>query len=317
MRNIFRLRMTCHLRLAILCLFLAFYSIPAKAQPFAYITNTGNNTVSVIDTATNTVTATIPVGTDPFGVGVSPDGSRVYVANGQPSNSVSVIDTNPSSPSFNTVIVTVAVGRDAEGLAVSPDGTRVYVANSEASSVSVINTASNSVIATVPIGRDPNGVGVSPDGTQVYVIGRDSRVIDATTNTVKATLLVSSGGGVAFHPNATRAYVRGSQAIVVFDTTSNTLLATVAVSLDSTGGVAITPDGTRVYATNCSIDTVSVIDTATNLEIATVPVGSCPDGVSVTPDGSRPTVGWFFWTDVPAPPPAEKPPTEIGPWAMP
>jgi YVTN family beta-propeller protein len=29
----------------------------------AYITNTGSNTVSVIDTATDTVTASIPVGT--------------------------------------------------------------------------------------------------------------------------------------------------------------------------------------------------------------------------------------------------------------
>jgi YVTN family beta-propeller protein len=36
----------------------------------AYITNSGDNTVSVIDTATNTVTATIPVGNSPFGVAV-------------------------------------------------------------------------------------------------------------------------------------------------------------------------------------------------------------------------------------------------------
>ena len=40
-----------------------------------------DNTVSVINTATNTVSATITVGTDPYGVSVSPDGSKVYVAN--------------------------------------------------------------------------------------------------------------------------------------------------------------------------------------------------------------------------------------------
>ena len=39
------------------------------------------NTVSVINTATNTVSATITVGADPIGVSVSPDGSKVYVAN--------------------------------------------------------------------------------------------------------------------------------------------------------------------------------------------------------------------------------------------
>jgi YVTN family beta-propeller protein len=47
----------------------------------AYITNQGSNNVSVIATASNTVTATIPVGHAPGGVSVTPDGSRVYVAN--------------------------------------------------------------------------------------------------------------------------------------------------------------------------------------------------------------------------------------------
>ena len=54
-------------------------SVQSLAQN-AYITNE-NNIESVIDTTTNTVTATIPVGSLPFGVAVSPDGSTVYVAN--------------------------------------------------------------------------------------------------------------------------------------------------------------------------------------------------------------------------------------------
>ena len=52
----------------------------ASAQTLAqnaYITNNSDNSVSVIDTATNTVTATIPVGDGPFGVAVTPDGSKV------------------------------------------------------------------------------------------------------------------------------------------------------------------------------------------------------------------------------------------------
>jgi YVTN family beta-propeller protein len=56
-------------------------SAQALAQN-AYVTNGGDNTVSVIATATNTVTATIPVGAGPGGVAVSPDGNTVYVANG-------------------------------------------------------------------------------------------------------------------------------------------------------------------------------------------------------------------------------------------
>ena len=42
------------------------------------------NSVSVIATATNTVTATIPVGIEPLGVAVTPDGSKVYVTNRSP-----------------------------------------------------------------------------------------------------------------------------------------------------------------------------------------------------------------------------------------
>ncbi len=40
-----------------------------------------NSTVSVINTATNTVTDTITVGNHPYGISVSPDGSKLYVAN--------------------------------------------------------------------------------------------------------------------------------------------------------------------------------------------------------------------------------------------
>ena len=88
------------------------------------MTNCESNTVSVIDTATNTVTATVPVGKCPMGVAVSPDGTKVYVAN-EGSNNVSVIDT-----ATNTVTATVTVGKSPYGIAVTPDGTKVYVANS-------------------------------------------------------------------------------------------------------------------------------------------------------------------------------------------
>ena len=63
-----------------------------------------SNTLSVIDMATNKVTATIPVGIGPTGVAVTPDGSKVYVIN-YISNTISVIDT-----STNKVTATMSVG---------------------------------------------------------------------------------------------------------------------------------------------------------------------------------------------------------------
>ena len=58
----------------------------------------------MIDTATNTVTTTIAVGGRPRGVSVSPDSSKVYVANSD-DDTVSVINT-----ATNAVTTTVAVG---------------------------------------------------------------------------------------------------------------------------------------------------------------------------------------------------------------
>jgi YVTN family beta-propeller protein len=49
-----------------------FGTSTAQAQTRAYVTNWGSSTVTVIDTATNTVVATIPVGVDPFGVAITP-----------------------------------------------------------------------------------------------------------------------------------------------------------------------------------------------------------------------------------------------------
>ncbi|MFD5428331.1 beta-propeller fold lactonase family protein, partial [Streptomyces sp. NPDC127084] len=120
----------------------------------AYVTNLSSNSVSVIDTATNTVSATIAAVGTPFGVAVSPDGTRIYVTN-VGANTVSVIDT-----ATNTVIATVAVGTEPFGVAVTPDGTRAYVTNGNATTVSVIDTATNTVIATVAVGTDPLGVAI-------------------------------------------------------------------------------------------------------------------------------------------------------------
>jgi YVTN family beta-propeller protein len=69
-----------------------------------YVANYDDNTVSVINSGTNVVLATIPVGTYPQGISVSPDGSNVYVAN-ESDSTVSVINTTT-----NTVSKTIRVG---------------------------------------------------------------------------------------------------------------------------------------------------------------------------------------------------------------
>src|SRR5262249_58363271 len=88
----------CGIRKLAFALSLACLFAPASAgAQNAYITNSFGRTVSVIDTATNTVVGSpIPVGILPGGVAVTPHGSKVYVPN---VSTHSVIDT-----ATNTVV---------------------------------------------------------------------------------------------------------------------------------------------------------------------------------------------------------------------
>lgn len=57
----------------------------------AYVPDHGSGTVSMIDTVTNTVTDTVPVGEFPYGVAITPDGARLCHALSP--TAVSVIDS--------------------------------------------------------------------------------------------------------------------------------------------------------------------------------------------------------------------------------
>jgi len=70
----------------------------SAAGKTAFITNSSNNSVSVIDVANNIVIATIPVGSCPARVSVGPDGNKVYLANFYDS-SISIINTVSNSKS--------------------------------------------------------------------------------------------------------------------------------------------------------------------------------------------------------------------------
>ena len=91
----------------------------------AYVANKTSNTVTVIDTTTNTVVGTpIPVGSAPTAWGWTRRVHRAYVAR-QGSNNVTVIDTTT-----NTVVGTpIPVGTDPFAVGVDPTVHRAYVAN--------------------------------------------------------------------------------------------------------------------------------------------------------------------------------------------
>src|SRR4029450_73312 len=64
----------------------------AIAAPIAYTSNEGSGTVSVIDTATDKVVATLKLGEKPRGIALSPDGGRLYLSD-QTANALVIVDT--------------------------------------------------------------------------------------------------------------------------------------------------------------------------------------------------------------------------------
>jgi len=126
-----------------------------------YVANYGSNTVSVINTTTDSLcteaacssTATYPIalasGSGPRSVAVSADGSKVYVVD-QTSGTVAVIKTStdtlctPSTCS-SSAAYPIAVGPGIWGISISPDGTKAYVVNQGSGTVSTINTTTDTV----------------------------------------------------------------------------------------------------------------------------------------------------------------------------
>lgn len=258
---------------------------------YAYSSNYGNNTVNVINTATNDITATVSVGKEPAGIVITPDGSKVYVAN-YGSNSVSVINT-----SSNAVLKTVSVGLNPIGISVSPDSKWVYVANSGSNTVSVVNTTTNTVAATVNVGAYPIGVCVSTDGKLVYVVNYNSNkvsVINSATNTLKATISVGNNPhSVCISPDGKRIYVTnwGSNTVSIINSETNVIVATITVGSYPVE-VIVSPDNKFVYVVNSYSNTVSVLNTITNTVVATVLVGNNPYGVTVSHDNK-----WVYVTN--------------------
>jgi YVTN family beta-propeller protein len=176
---------------------------PAAGDPWlVYVANRASNSVSVIDTATHAVVATVPVGAAPTSVTISSDGTAANVVN-EGDHTVSVIDTFT-----NAVAETTKPGADAgpQGTATTPDGATSYVVDTARDLVSVIDTATKAVVATISgVGDGPCAVAITPDGATAYVANVNSgtvSLIDTASNSVLDIVAVGRRpSGVAITPD--------------------------------------------------------------------------------------------------------------------
>lgn len=216
-------------------------STPDGTKIYAARLTTDN--VDVIDTATDTVTATIAVGNSPRAVAITPDGTKVYVTN-TASHTVSVIST-----ATNTVTATVAVQFSPRGMVITPDGSKAYVANRGSDSVSVIDVATDTVTSNVSIlpAEGPENIAITPDGTKVYTANEDTNNVSAISTATDT--LTGNTAAQASTPNA---------------------------------GLAVTADSSKVYVP-FSGGIVQAISTATDTVVATINVGNTPRSIVALP----------------------------------
>ena len=182
------------------------YSLPPGSAPvFAnstqssamYVADYGTNSVSWLNTATNLVVQTSPVGSQPVAIAETPNGQNIYVVNQGDSTvtDLSPIDLSP--------LATLAVGTTPVWAITRPDSQRVYVVTQGDGKLYTINTGTNTVDGGVPVGAGANFALYDKSRNRIYVTNPAAAtltIFDGTSDPPAQLTSISFGAGSAACP---------------------------------------------------------------------------------------------------------------------
>lgn len=260
----------------------------------AYVSNSNSTTITVIDTASNTITSTINGFDGPSGMVILPGTNTAYVNNyGGPQGLMSGNGHTLSIVNLisEMIVGTVNVDLAPAALAVSSDGAYVYSANyvdgnPGTGTVNVIRTSDNTLTTTITGFSGPFSIELTPDGKYAYVtnfgsnnfvpVGTTVSAINLATNTVVATInLDIQPSGLGITPDGRYAYASnyntlyagsmftnltaGQGTVNIIDIATNTVVPPVIAVGQSPADIAISPDGRFAYVTNYTSGAVDVI----------------------------------------------------------
>ena len=274
-----------------------------------YVTNERSDDVSIIDSVTNEVVATVPLGKRPRGIHASPDGQTIYVAlSGTAIGGPNVDESKLPPPDRKAdgigvldvktrkVLKVIAGGADPEEFDLSKDGLKLFTSNEDTAQASVVDIAMGTVLETLKVGEEPEGVNTSPDGRFVYVTSeQDGEVFVIDTEAHKVLKSIKVGNrprSVGFFPDGKKAYVTNENDgnLAIIDTVKHVKIG--AISLGKPGGpikpmkVILSTDGKTAYVSTGRGKQVFMIDTATDKIIGMpIEVGDRPWGIALSPDG--------------------------------
>jgi len=243
--------------------------------------NTTQDRVAVLDGASRKVLRYIPVGHDPQHLELSPDHSRLYVANSG-SNDVSVVDTRTDS-----VVATGATGRRPLLPCVASDGS-LFLPSGPDETVTALDAEGN-LVATLPVGSSPHDIAVSPNARWAYQPNTGSHsvtIIDVPGRSVAGEIKVGRGPGhVAFTEDGRFAFVANtlSNDLTVVDVANHEAIGTIAAGTGAHMPM-ISHNGKRGYVSDFVADDLTVWDVDRREPVGRIPVGIYPHAFGISPD---------------------------------
>ena len=250
------------------------------------VVSIGSNSVTFIDTATNSVKHTTYVGRAPHEAFFTPDGSEVWVTvRGE--NYISVIDGKSYEEKTR---ITVPNGPGMQIF--SPDGKYGYICSSYTPETVVVSVADDHIVGRIAQASPfcPN-IAATPDGSQVWYTLKDTgktQVFSARPPFAPLKTLdtgpITNHVNIVHNANGTFAYVTvgGLNEIKVFRTSDFAQVAAIPVG-NLPHGIWPSGDGTRVYVGLENDDRMIAIDTLSNKVIASIPIGQAPQAVAYVP----------------------------------
>jgi YVTN family beta-propeller protein len=247
------------------------------------VVSIGSNSVTFIDTETNTPKHTTYVGRSPHEAFYTPNGKEVWVTvRGE--DYISVLD----AATFQETGRLKTPG--GPGMTIfSPDGRYGYVCSSFNPELVVFDVASHSIVGRVaqPSPFCPN-IAATPDSKQVWYTLKDvGKTVVMDAKPPFNVLKVIDTGPITNHVNFARtgkgviAYVSvgGLNEVKAFRTSDFRPIATIPVG-KLPHGVWPSGDGSRIYVGLENADGLAVIDTRTNAVIGNVAIGQAPQAIA-------------------------------------
>jgi gliding motility-associated-like protein len=268
----------------------AHITVTPYSGPLGYTANYYGGTVSVFNTLSNKVIATISVGKQPLSIAIHPDGSKIYIGNSN-FNTIQVINTATNKVSD---VITVGTERLDFNLVITNDGKFLYATTQSSSGiVRIISTETNSLVGSINLGAFfVYGVAKSQDGNAIYVSQGDRvTIISTLTNSVTGFIPLAVSrrlDALTLSADGKTLYVASADEnnIIVIDIQTNTVKNYIDAGI-SPSFFLMSADGSKLYASSFAANTLKVISLPDGKVIKTIPLQTGPYSMSLSLDGSR------------------------------